>query len=244
MSESETRSPISALFVTAVGTEVGKTLVTTAMCYQLKARGRSVTALKPVVSGFRDDDSRSDPALILRSLGTNPTSSAIATIAPWRFTEPVSPHLAARHAGRQLSIEAIAEFVEATHRAEGGMIIVEGAGGVMSPLNEEKTNLDLIERLGYPVLLVTGSYLGAISHTLTAVVALQSRNVAIRAIVVSESAASVGLAETIESVERQGGSRSLVVGIPRLQGESYELWRQAPDIISRIELTASGQDHA
>ena len=62
-----------ALFITSVGTGIGKTLVTTILCHQLTFAGRTVRALKPVVSGFSPDDPASDPALILRSLGQDPT---------------------------------------------------------------------------------------------------------------------------------------------------------------------------
>ncbi len=84
------------LFITATGTGVGKTLLTTILCHQLTLRGRAVCALKPVVSGFALDDPSSDPALILQSLERAATPSAIASISPWRFRAPISPHLAAR----------------------------------------------------------------------------------------------------------------------------------------------------
>ena len=67
------------------------------------------------------------------------------------------------------------------------LLVIEGAGGVMSPIAEDATNLDLFAELGLEVILVTGSYLGAVSHTLTAIAALQVRGVAVAAIVVSES---------------------------------------------------------
>ena len=69
----------------------------------------------------------------------------------------------------------------------------------MSPIDDAHTNLDLMARLGHPVILVTGSYLGALSHTLTALAALRARDVVIRGIVVSESERDVGLTDTVES---------------------------------------------
>src|SRR5690348_8678812 len=98
------------LFITGVGTGVGKTLVTTILCHQLREMGRSVCALKPVVSGFADDDPASDPALILRSLGITPTAEGIASISPWRFAAPISPHLASRREGRSVSLEDVVRF--------------------------------------------------------------------------------------------------------------------------------------
>src|SRR5262249_23107423 len=101
---------MSGLFITGVGTGVGKTLVTTILCYQLSATGRMVSALKPVVSGFVDHDPESDPALILRTMGLVPSAEAIASISPWRFAAPISPHLAARREGRSVSLEEIERF--------------------------------------------------------------------------------------------------------------------------------------
>src|SRR5438874_12482034 len=82
------------LFITGVGTDVGKTLVTTILCHQLTRMGRRVGALKPVVSGFSAEDPNSDPAQILRSLGRLPTPDAITAMARWRVTAPLSPLLA------------------------------------------------------------------------------------------------------------------------------------------------------
>ncbi len=158
------------LFITSVGTGIGKTLVTAMLCHQLTRASRSMRALKPVVSGFRADDPTSDPCLILRSLGRDPTAEAIAAIAPWRFEQPIAPHLAARREGRVLAIEEIVQFCTAgfCQRDAFDHLLIEGAGGVMAPIDEKHTVLDLIVRLGHPAVLVTGSYLGAISHTLTA----------------------------------------------------------------------------
>src|SRR5207248_697063 len=122
-------------FITAVGTGIGKTLVTTIMCHQLLRTGRTVSALKPLVSGFAADDPASDPALILRSLGRSPTPNAIAAIAPWRFQAPLSPHLAAAREGRTLAVEDIVAFCRAREREDYDLLLVEGAGGVMSPIN-------------------------------------------------------------------------------------------------------------
>ena len=87
---------MSGLFITAVGTGIGKTLVTTILCHQLIGADRKVHAIKPVVSGFSLDDPRNDPALILRSLGRQPTPQSIAAIAPWRLAA-LCRHTSPRH---------------------------------------------------------------------------------------------------------------------------------------------------
>ncbi len=217
---------MSGLFITGVGTGVGKTLVTTILCHQLRSLGRPVVALKPVVSGFVPGDPESDPALILRSLGADPTDDAVAAIAPWRFAAPIAPHLAARREGRSITLDQMVRFCQQTRGGPGSIRLVEGAGGVMSPVCEGATVLDGIALLGDPAVLVTGSYLGALSHTLTALVALRSRSVPVRAVVVSESADSVGLDETIAALREFGADEIPIHRLPR----QSDRWRSAPDL--------------
>jgi dethiobiotin synthetase len=224
------------LFITAVGTGIGKTLVTTILCSQLRGLGRAVSAFKPLVSGFSADDPDSDPALILRSLGRSPTPEAIAAIAPWRFTAPLSPHLASQREGRSVVLEDLVAFCREQEGGESELLLVEGAGGVMSPIESRKTSLDLIVRLGYPVILVTGSYLGALSHTITALYALYGSGAGLRGIVVSESSDSAGLVETIESLKPFAGSRVPLYPLPRLRGSYEEKWRVAPSLTGLCDL--------
>jgi dethiobiotin synthetase len=219
---------MGGLFITSVGTGIGKTLVTSILCRQLTSAGRTVRAIKPVISGFSADDPASDPALILQSLGQVPTPSAVAAIAPWRFAGPISPHLAARMEGRRISVDDIAAFCREEAREHNSVLLIEGAGGVMTPIDDANTSLDLIARLGHPVVVVTGSYLGALSHTLTALAALRGRRIVVRGIVVSESDQSVGLASTIESLTQFAGANLPVYALPRLIGSEEEKWRAAP----------------
>jgi dethiobiotin synthetase len=226
------------LFITGVGTGVGKTLVTTILCHQLRAARRDVMALKPVVSGFDDGDPASDPALILLSLGVEPSPANIRGISPWRFQAPLSPHEAARREGRRLTLDEIVTFCR---DAPGGrdlhaIRLIEGAGGVMSPIAEDGTCLDLMSELGTPALLVTGTYLGAISHTLTALSALENHDIGLDCVVVSESAQGVGLAATVEALRHYGGGGLPLVALPRLAAnpDPEGRWRSAPHLPSRI----------
>jgi len=227
---------MGGLFITATGTGVGKTLLTTILCHQLTRRGRGVCALKPVVSGFAWDDPSSDPALILQSLEKQANPSAIAEIAPWHFQARVSPHLAARLEGRTLALADVAAFCREQARSGCDDLLIEGAGGVMSPIDGSHTFLDLSAALGHPAILVTGSYLGAISHTLTAICALTSRDVSIRGVVVSESEASVGLVDTAESLERLAGPDIPVYTLPRIPAGREPKWRLAGSLFDASTL--------
>ena len=91
---------MKSLFITSSGTEIGKTLVTAALCHQLTARGLKVQALKPVVSDFNDGDLETDTAVLLHALGQSATAENIDAMSPWRFQAPLSPDMAAAVAAK------------------------------------------------------------------------------------------------------------------------------------------------
>ena len=137
---------MSTLFVTATGTEIGKTLVTAALCHELRAAGQPVRALKPVLSGYDPATlADSDPGVLLASLGEAATEQAVASITPWRFSAPLSPDMAAAREGRRLDLAEILAYCRA---AQGDPLLIEGIGGAMVPLNERHTVLDWIAELG------------------------------------------------------------------------------------------------
>jgi dethiobiotin synthetase len=187
------------LFVTGTGTDIGKTYVSCALIRALRARGAVVDAFKPVVSGFDPKDAAgSDPARLAAALGA---PGDVFRIAPRRYRAPLSPNIAARLEGQILALDDM--VIDAVARAaelRDGLLLVEGAGGVMSPLTDGKTNLDMIAALGAPVLLVAGSYLGTISHVLTALVALRAAKARVTAVVMSESLDAPDLAQTAQAL--------------------------------------------
>lgn len=195
---------MKALFVTGAGTGVGKTLVTTLLIRALVAAGRPVRAAKPVISGFDEADAAaSDSALLLAALEIPLTSEAISAVSPWRFRAPLSPDMAAAREGKHIDFKALLAYSAGLLHGDEDMTLIEGVGGVMVPLTEKETVLDWIAALGIPALLVTGSYLGALSHALTAAQALASRNVPLAAVVVSESqGGAVPLEETRATLAR------------------------------------------
>lgn len=179
--------PPRLLALSATGTDVGKTFVGCALIRALRQRGRAVEAFKPVLSGFTEADAaQSDAGLLLEALG-RPLSD-LDRMSPLRFAEPLAPPSAARMEGVRLSLDHLERLCRARQAETGeALLILEGAGGVMSPLAEDGLNLDLFERLQAPVLLVGGSYLGAVSHALTAILAVRSRGLSVAGFVVSES---------------------------------------------------------
>lgn len=172
-------------FISAVGTDIGKTFLVENLCRNLSG----VAAIKPIASGFRDDDSNSDSAKILAALRLKNSAENLDLISPWRFAEAASPHFAATNSGTEINFAAVKNFcVEKISAAKksGNFLFIEGAGGVMTPINAQYTFLDLAAELKIPTLLLTANYLGAISHTLCAVEALRARHIAIAKIIVNE----------------------------------------------------------
>ena len=190
---------MNALFITATGTDCGKTFVTSGLLRHLRALGLPARALKPVVSGFDEDAPEgSDPAELLAAMGEPLTAQTLVAIAPLRFKAPLAATMAARLEGRSLTLGEILKACETAMQDPRSPLLIEGAGGVMSPFAEGASCLDAIKALGLPCLLVTGTYLGAISHTLTALAAMRAAGCSPIAIAVNESLGSgVSLAETM-----------------------------------------------
>ena len=205
---------MSTVFITSTGTDIGKTFVTAGLIRHLRARGRAVRALKPLVSGYDDANvAVSDPGVLLAALGEAVTPHDAARLAPWRFAAPLSPDMAAAREGRSVDFAALVGFCR---DAEGdGLLLVEGVGGIMVPLDRARTVLDWAAALDAPLVLVAGSYLGTLSHTLTALAVIAAAKLDVAAIVINETAGStVPLDETVATLARFAPAVPLVT-LPR-----------------------------
>jgi dethiobiotin synthetase len=207
---------MTALFVTATGTDIGKTFVTTGLIRHFSRRGRQVEAIKPVVSGFDSAAwESSDPAMLLAALGRPVSLEEASKISPWRFAAPLSPHMAARQEGRAIAFDEVVAFCRAAMAARRGTLLIEGIGGIMVPLDDHRTVLDLMSMLRIPIILVAGSYVGTMSHTLTALEVLVRRNLNVAGVVISESEGSAAaLDDTVATLQRFADSID-VVALPR-----------------------------
>ncbi len=178
------------VFVAGSGTDVGKTYVTASLVRQLHSRGHRIRVCKPLASGLPavDDPAflSSDPAVLLAAQGRAVTAAALDCCSPWRFSTALSPDMAAALEGRTVALAEVVRWTRAVlAEPDHDDWLVEGVGGVMSPITEDATGLDLAAALGLPVLLVCGSYLGAISHGLTALEALRGRGLKPAGVVVN-----------------------------------------------------------
>lgn len=222
------------LFITSTGTEIGKTLVTTALCWQLVKQNQKVTALKPMMSGAELGDSECDAGLILQSLGQNTDDAAIADITPWRYKAALAPNMAAAIEGNPIELEALMTFCHQKMQQNSDVMLIEGVGGIMAPINNQYTILDWMKKLSFPALLVTGSYLGSISHTLSAVEVLRSHDIAINGIIVSESEDSgVTLDDTLSTLEKFLPAAIPVISIKRFPAQQA-LWKCVPPLTGLV----------
>jgi dethiobiotin synthetase len=195
---------MSAIFVTATGTDVGKTFVAAGLIRHWRSLSRDVSAVKPVATGFNPAEvAGSDPGVLLKALGRAVTPADIACISPWRYGAPLSPDIAARRENRSIPFDELVAFSKRAIAASPGTLLIEGVGGAMVPLDERHTVLDWMTELNVPLLVVTGTYLGTLSHTLTCLDVLERRKLAIKALVVNETPGSpVTLDDTTATLAR------------------------------------------
>lgn len=160
------------IFVTGTDTGVGKTRVAAALLRGLAAAGVRALGMKPVAAGIERGQARNaDVAALIAAAGA---AADIADINPYSFAQPMAPHLAAAAAGIVIDLETIAAAC-ARLAARADAVVVEGAGGAMTPLSERTDMLDIAARLGLPVLLVVGIRLGCLNHALLTAQAIRAR---------------------------------------------------------------------
>jgi dethiobiotin synthetase len=161
------------LFITGTDTGVGKTQVTAALAVGLQARGLCVGVMKPAETGcpMEQGSLMAQDAIFLRQVSGCQAPQELVT--PYTFLEPLAPAVAAEHEGRAIDIEHIIHCYMALAK-EHDIVLVEGAGGLLVPLTQQESFLDLAARLDLPLLVVARNMLGTINHTaLTVMVAAQ-----------------------------------------------------------------------
>lgn len=153
-------------FITGIGTGIGKTIASAVLTEKLQA-----DYWKPVQSG----DLEQSDSLTVKSLLSNP----ISNIHPeqYRLNHPLSPHLSAKLDGLTIELENFKLPIT------NNKLIVEGAGGLMVPLNDQHLVLDLIKKINLQVILISQHYLGSINHTLLTINTLKQHNISIKGII-------------------------------------------------------------
>ena len=216
------------VFVTSSGTGIGKTMVTCALTWQLRQRGKTVRTLKPIISDFAEHRvEASDTYEIILALGHELAPERVVEISPWRFIAPLSPDMAAGREDRQIDFDDLIAFCNRTHSED--VLIVEGVGGTFVPIDDTHLVSDWIAALNMPAILVVGSYLGTLSHTIATCEAMRERGLTIAGIVISESEESpVPLEETGETLSRFIPDMRFSL-LPRIVH-----WKDAPDLTDLV----------
>jgi dethiobiotin synthetase len=210
---------MSAFFITATGTDIGKTFIAAGLIRHWRAAGRQVEALKPVATGFEPASAEaSDAGMLLTALGRPVTPAEIERISPWRFAAPLSPDMAAQHENRCIDFDALVGFSRQALETSKNALLIEGIGGVMVPLDSRHTVLDWMIALNIPLVLVTGSYLGSLSHTLTALDVLTRHGLAVKAVVVNETPGSAVAIESTIGTLASFARAIPIVGMRRMSG--------------------------
>jgi dethiobiotin synthetase len=210
---------VTAIFITATGTDVGKTFVVASLIRLLRQMGRTIDAIKPIVSGYDATlAAASDPGVLIGALGLPFSPEAIDRVSPWRFRAAVAPDLAARREGRSIDVDAVVAYCQGAIERRPDILLIEGVGGIMVPLDDHRTILDVMMALRVPLILVTGSYRGTISHTLTALDSLFRRDLNVLATIVNETpGSSMPLGDVVASI---GRFTEPVIGLPRPRRQS------------------------
>lgn len=202
---------MSGCFITSCGTGRGKTFVAETLLKRWRAEGKEVDVLKPIISGFDSKSlNGSDPERLLLAAGMCVTNQNVESISPWRYSAPLSPDQAAALEGEKIPVDDVIDYCIKRIRSAAlasKSILVEGAGGVMVPLDDSRTMRDLILALGLPVILVVGSYLGSLSHTLTALESLKTLNIKVESLIINGGPdGEIPVDETIKTLGKYTGS--------------------------------------
>lgn len=160
---------MNSYFITGIGTDVGKTIASSILVESLKA-----DYWKPIQAG----NIHSGDAFEVNKLISNSNSKILKSI--FELTTPASPHISAEIDQIEINLDKI------QNPKISNKLIIEGAGGILVPLNRKQTVLDLIQHLETPVILVSKNYLGGINHTLMSIEVLKSKNIPIKGIIYNE----------------------------------------------------------
>jgi dethiobiotin synthetase len=218
------------LFVTGTDTEVGKTVVASAIAHSARSAGDRVAIFKPAVSGL-DDHPLSpeiwesaaelpDHALLRLAAGSRQGDEAIA---PYRYGPAVSPHLAAELAGERIDPDLLrGAALAATEDAD--LLVCEGVGGFLVPLTTDYLVRDFAQDLGLPVVVAASPGLGTINHTLLTIQAVRGAGLEVAAVVLTPwpSAPSATERSNLETIERIGSVA--VETLPRLDLANPASW--------------------
>jgi dethiobiotin synthetase len=167
-------------FVIGTDTDCGKTYITCELLKYFKQQNSSAIGLKPVASGCEVlEDGTLSNSDVRKINQINNIGLSEQDISPWNFEPAIAPHLAAQKVGVNINTDEIANFCLNPRWQEYDYTLIEGAGGLLVPLNANETWLDVLQKTKIPVILVVGMRLGCLNHALLTASVLQSHNITV-----------------------------------------------------------------
>lgn len=156
-------------------TEIGKTTSCCLIMQYLQTKNKTITTIKPISSGLAQTKFGLINEDVARLLAASDLKLTATQINPFNFPQAIAPHIAAQLNGQELKLNKIREFI-LNPQITTEYMLVEGAGGVMVPLNSQETYLDLLQQLNQPIILIVGMKLGCLNHALLTIESLKQRN--------------------------------------------------------------------
>ncbi|HEY1683319.1 MAG TPA: dethiobiotin synthase, partial [Tepidisphaeraceae bacterium] len=213
------RCPIPGLFITGTDTGIGKTVITAAIASHLRMIGKRVAVCKPIATGcvHRREGLVSEDAEFLAHHAD--AEFPLDLICPQRYAEPLAPAVAAEREKRPVDWEAINRSIRIM-AAASNVMLCEGVGGVLVPLDEQHTVIDMAKWLGLPVIVVARAALGTINHTLLTLQALRLAGINVAGVIINRFATdSIDVAEQTNpaAIEKWGKTRILALVPPSNQ---------------------------
>jgi dethiobiotin synthetase len=190
-------------FVTGTDTGIGKTLVSVALVQAFKTQGIAVAGMKPVSAGciMTAHGLRNDDAVQLQKASS--IEIPYEFVNPYAYEPPIAPHIAAQNVGDQITLEKIiTHYKQISSKAE--IVIMEGAGGWLVPINDKETMADVAVRLALPVILVVSMRLGCLNHALLSMECIQNKGLTLAGWVANHSTPTMNYSvENIDSLRQR-----------------------------------------
>jgi dethiobiotin synthetase len=181
-----TQSYFNSYFIIGTDTNVGKTYVASALVRHFVDAGFQTVAMKPIASGCElnhQGELLNEDVVALTAASNVHTS--LDLINPYRFAPAIAPHIAAEQVGVEMHLDVMADAYQQL-KSLAEVVIVEGAGGFLVPINQQQTLADLAVKLDLPIILVVGMKLGCMNHALLTVEAVRARGLKLAGWVANE----------------------------------------------------------
>jgi dethiobiotin synthetase len=211
---------MSAYFITGTDTDVGKTVVATALLKHFNNKGLSTAGFKPIAAGCEQSGNGLQNADALHLWRNSSAHLTYEQVNPFAFEPPIAPHIAAKLVGQTLTVDKLSQAYQPIKAQNSDVIVVEGAGGWCLPINDETFLYQWVEREQFAVILVVGIKLGCLNHALLTQAFILSQGLKIRGWVANIVAPeTLHIDENIATLKRQM-SAPLLATVPFLEGKS------------------------